>query len=107
MSEWTTREAGFEKGLELDAALRFKSLARRNKLLGLWAAGKLGLSEPEAEAYAMRFVAAQVENDDDNALAAWLGKELAHLDPPMSEHRVQRRIGELTAIAAREIFEGR
>jgi hypothetical protein len=107
MSEWDARAAAFEKAQELDAELRFKSLARRNKLIGLWAAGRLGLGEAEAETYAMRLVEAQVENDDDDALAAWLGKELANVAPPISAHRIQRRIGELTAIAAREIFEGR
>ena len=43
MGTWETREATFEKVEEIDAALRFRSLARRNKLIGLWAAEKLGI----------------------------------------------------------------
>ena len=107
MGIWETREATFEKAQEIDAALRFRSLARRNKLIGLWAAEKLGLPGSAAIDYAHALVDAQVGKDDDEALAAWLGHELAALDPPLSAHRIRRRIDEMTVRAAKEIFEGR
>jgi hypothetical protein len=50
------REEGFEKQFAHDEELRFKAMARRNKMLGLWAAGILGKSGPDAEAYAKEVV---------------------------------------------------
>ena len=107
MGIWETREATFEKIQEIDASLRFRSLARRNKLVGLWAAEKLGLNGDAATQYARELVDAQVGKDDDEALAAWLGHELSSLDPPLSAHRIRRRIYEMTLRAAKEIFEGK
>ncbi len=107
MSVWDTREAGFEKRQEIEAELRFKSLARRNKLIGLWAAQKLDLSEAAAADYARQIVEAQVGKDDDEALARDLERQFAKLDPPISLHRIRRKIAETSALAAREIFAGR
>ena len=50
------REEGFEKKFAHDEELRFKATARRNKMLGLWAAEKLGLSGDAANAYAKEVV---------------------------------------------------
>ncbi len=107
MSVWETREAAFEKGLEIDSTLRFKSLARRNKLLGLWVAEKLGLSAPDSEAYALRLVEDEVGQDDDAALAAKIDAALARVAPSISSHRIRRRVAEMTALAAQQVFEGR
>jgi len=107
MSVWETREASFEKRQEIDAELRFKSLARRNKLVGLWAGEKLGMTEAAAADYARRVVADEVGKDDDEALARGLEVQFAELDPPISAHRIRRKIAEFTVVAAREIFAGR
>jgi hypothetical protein len=107
MGVWETREASFEKFQEIDEQLRFKSLARRNKLLGLWAAEKLGMSHADAETYAHNLVLSMVDKDDDEALAQKFEAQFANLDPPISGHRIRRKIDETTAIAAREIFDGR
>jgi hypothetical protein len=58
------REEGFEKQFAHDEELRFKAIARRNKMLGLWAAGILGKSGPDAEAYAKDVVLADFESGD-------------------------------------------
>ena len=50
MTTFDKREEGFEKKFAHDQELRFKANARRNKLLGLWAAEKLGLTGPAARA---------------------------------------------------------
>ena len=55
------RRDAFEKKFALDAELRFKAEARRNKLLGLWAADQLGKKDAEAEAYAKEVVAADFD----------------------------------------------
>lgn len=61
------RQEGHERKFAFDEELRFKATARRNKLLGLWAAGKLGKSGEEAEAYAKDVVRSDFEEagDDD------------------------------------------
>ena len=67
MTTFDKREEGFEKKFAHDEELRFKANARRNKLLGLWAAEKLGLTGAAAEAYAKEVVMADFEEagDDD------------------------------------------
>ncbi|MBI1244262.1 MAG: DUF1476 family protein [Alphaproteobacteria bacterium] len=65
MGTFDDREKSFENKFKHDEALRFKVTARRNKLLGLWAAAKLGIKD--AEAYAKDVVASDFEKagDDD------------------------------------------
>jgi hypothetical protein len=67
MSTFQERQDLFEKKFARDEELRFKAMARRNKLLGLWAAQKLGKSGADAEAYAKSVVMAdfQEAGDDD------------------------------------------
>ena len=61
MTTFDKREEGFEKKFAIDEELKFKANARRNRLLGLWAAAKLGLSGAEADAYAKEVVVADFE----------------------------------------------
>src|ERR671910_2811405 len=67
MTNFDDRKDSFERKFAHDEELRFKATARRNKLLGLWAANKLGKSGAEAEAYAKSVVMAdfQEAGDDD------------------------------------------
>ncbi len=106
MSEWDAREAAFEKRQEVDSELEFKARARRYKLIGLWAAGELGLPPDKAEAYAKRLVEARVNEDDEASLAAWLGEQLKGVSPPITSYRIGIKLGELTAQARRDIFAG-
>jgi hypothetical protein len=64
MTTFDKREEGFEKMFAHDEELKFKASARRNKLLGMWAAEKLGLSGPQADAYAKDVVMADLEAGD-------------------------------------------
>ena len=66
MTTFDKREEGFEKKFAHDEELRFKANARRNKLLGLWAAEKLGLTGDAADAYAKEVVMADFEESGDN-----------------------------------------
>jgi hypothetical protein len=61
MSTFDDRESAFENKFAHDEEMKFRAEARRNKLLGLWAAGKMGLSGDEAEAYAKEVVKADFE----------------------------------------------
>jgi hypothetical protein len=65
MTTFDKREEGFEKKFALDEELKFRAEARRNKLLGLWTAEKLGLSGDAAAAYARDVVAADFEPGGD------------------------------------------
>ena len=65
MTTFDRREEGFEKKFAHDEELRFKAMARRNRLLGEWAAEKLGLSGDEAAAYAKTVVMADFEEPGD------------------------------------------
>jgi hypothetical protein len=66
MSTFDERERGFENKFAHDAQMQFKAEARRNKLLGLWAAGRMGIMNPdEAMAYAQEVVKADFEEAGD------------------------------------------
>jgi hypothetical protein len=71
------REEGFEKEFAHDEELRFKALARRNKMLGLWAAGLLGKSSADAEAYAKEVVLAEFDEGGDDAVVGKIVNDLA------------------------------
>ncbi|AXK79272.1 DUF1476 domain-containing protein [Pseudolabrys taiwanensis] len=95
------REEGFEKQFAHDEELRFKAMARRNKLLGLWAAGILGKSGADAEAYAKEVVLADFEEEGDNDVVR---KVLKDLEPKsISEQDVRAKMAELLAQAVEQI----
>ncbi|MBT0956578.1 DUF1476 domain-containing protein [Alphaproteobacteria bacterium KMM 3653] len=65
MSTFENREAAFENKFAHDAEMQFKAEARRNKLLGLWAAGLMGKAGADAEAYAKEVIASDFEEAGD------------------------------------------
>jgi len=105
MDTFDKREESFELAFSHSQELRFRARARRNRKLGEWAGGKLGLTGAPLEGYAAGFVAREVEDADDEALVAELMKALAPVE--MSEHRIRRRLEEFEAAAMREIQAGR
>ena len=76
MTTFDKREEGFEKQFAHDEELKFKATARRNKMLGLWAAEKLGLSGAEADDYARAVVLAEFEQGGDSAVVAKIRGDL-------------------------------
>jgi hypothetical protein len=101
------REEGFEKQFAHDEELKFKAIARRNKMLGLWAAERLGLSGAEAENYASSIVLEEFEQGGDSAVIAKIRKDLQAKGIVQSEHQISRTITELTARAVADIKAGR
>jgi hypothetical protein len=101
------REEGFEKRFAMSEELRFKALARRNKLIGLWAAELLGLSGEAARANADALVAEQVGRNDDRALAAELAGRFAGAGVEISAHRIARKIEQALAQAVEDVQAGR
>jgi hypothetical protein len=77
MTTFDKREEGFEKQFAHDEELRFKAMARRNKMLGIWAAGLLGKSGVDAETYAKEVVLADFEESGDNDVVRKVVKDLA------------------------------
>src|SRR5215475_13511508 len=75
MTEFDKRKEGFEKKFALDEEAKFKAMARRNKLLGLWAAEKLGLSGAEAEAYAKEVVLADFQESSEHDVFGKIRKD--------------------------------
>ena len=95
------REEGFEKQFAHDEELRFKAVARRNKMLGLWAAGILGKNGVEAEAYAKDVVMADfAESGKDDVMH----KVVKDLQPKgVTEEQVRTQMAELMAEAVAQI----
>jgi hypothetical protein len=107
MGEFDNREEAFEKRFAVDEELAFKALARRNKLLGLWAAQLLGQSGADAESYANALVASQVGAADADGLFKTLQTTLAEAGVEMSDNRIRRKIAETADQARAEIISGR
>ena len=107
MTTFDKREEGFEKQFAHDEELKFKAIARRNKMLGLWAAERLGLSGAEAENYARSIVLEEFEQGGDSAVIAKIRKDLEAKGIVQSEHQISRTITELTARAVADIKAGR
>jgi hypothetical protein len=101
MSTFDKREEGFEKKFAHDEELRFKASARRNKLLGLWAAEKLGLTGDAAAAYAKEVVMADFEEAGDHDVFRKIRADLDAKGVVQSDHQIRRTMEELmeTAIA--------
>ena len=77
MTEFDKREEAFEQRFAHDEELKFKATARRNKLLGLWAAEKLGLTGAEADSYALSVVMVELEDSGDHDVAGKIRKDFA------------------------------
>jgi len=106
MTTFDKREEGFEKKFAHDEELRFKASARRNKLLGLWAAEKMGLSGPAADAYAKEVVVADFEEAGDEDVFRKLRKDLDVKGVALSDQDVRKAMIELMGQAIDQIKAG-
>jgi hypothetical protein len=106
MTTFDKREEGFEKKFAHDEELRFKATARRNKLLGLWAAEKLGLSAGEADAYAKDVVAADFEEAGDEDVFRKIRKDFDAKSVEQSDHQIRRTMVDLMEQAISQIKAG-
>ncbi len=106
MTTFDKREEGFEKKFALDEEARFKANARRNKLLGHWAAEKLGLAGADAEAYAKTVVMADFEEAGDDDVFRKVQTDFKAKDVALSEHQIRRTMDELMNAAIAQIKAG-
>jgi hypothetical protein len=106
MTTFDKREEAFEQQFAHDEELRFKATARRNKLLGLWAAEKLGLSGAEAETYAKSVVVADFEEPGDHDVMRKIRTDFDAKGVAQSDHQISRVMNELMAKAVADIKAG-
>jgi len=97
------RQKGFESKWAHDEELRFKVYARRNKLLGLWAAGELGHKGDAAEAYAKTVVAADFEKAGDEDVFDKVRADFTAKGVAVSDHMLRVKMNELIDVAKRQI----
>jgi hypothetical protein len=103
MTTFDKREEGFEKKFAHDEELRFKANARRNRMLGMWAAEKLGLTGDAATAYAKDVVMADFEESGEHDVLKKVKKDLEAKGVTSSEQDIRRAMNDFMEKAIAEI----
>jgi hypothetical protein len=106
MTTFDKREEGFEKQFAHDEELKFKATSRRNKLLGLWAAEKLGRTGPDADAYAKEVVMADFEESGDDDVFRKVRKDFDAADVATTDQEIRGMMVELLGKAIAQIKAG-
>ena len=104
MAQFDDREKAHEAKFARDGELRFKAEARRNKLLGQWVAGQMGLSGDEAAAYAAEVVAADFEEAGDEDVFRKVSADLAAKGVSVTEAALRQKMSELVAVAREQVL---
>ena len=103
MSSMRDRQEGFEKKFAMDEESKFKAMARRNKLLGLWAAEKLGKSGEDADAYAKEVVRADFEEAGDEDVFRKVRADFDAAGIAQSDTQIRTAMNDLLATAVEQI----
>ncbi len=103
MTNFEDREKGFERKFAHDEELKFKATARRNKLLGLWAAGELGMAGDTAQAYAREVIKADLEQPGEEDVFRKIRKDFDAKGVALSDHQIRRKMSELMGEAIAQI----
>ena len=105
MSQFDDRERAFETKYARDEEMQFRVIARRNKLLGQWAAAKMGLTEAEAESYAKDVVRADFEEAGDEDVIRKVLGDLTAAGVDCDEEAIRDTLGHKLVEARRQIIE--
>ena len=105
MRNFQDREKGFEAEFKRDQELAFRVAARRNKLLGLWVAEKLGMPADQAETYARTVVEADFERPGDGDVIEKVQKDLAAKGITMTEPQLRTELDRAAVEAKRQLME--
>jgi hypothetical protein len=105
MTTFDEREKGFEAKYKRDQDLQFKVTARRNRLLGDWVAGKLGLTGQEAADYAKEVVAADFTKPGDDDVVEKVVADLTAKSVPVSAADVRKEMDKLLTIAKEQLMK--
>jgi hypothetical protein len=103
MTQFNDREKAFETKFQKDQELQFRVTARRNKLLGLWAAGKIGLTGDAAAAYAKEVVVSDFDEPGDKDVLRKLLQDFSKKNVDINEHAIRREMDRLFEQAKQEV----
>jgi hypothetical protein len=106
MTTFDKRKEGYESKFARDEELKFKATARRNKLLGLWAAEKLGKSDDDAQAYAREVIRADMAEAGDEDVFRKIRADFDAAKVEQSDHQIRRTMEELMGQAVTQIEAG-
>ena len=103
MTTFDDREKGFERKFARDEELRFKATSRRNRLLGLWAAEKLGRTGDAADAYAREVIRADMQEAGDEDVLRKLRGDFEQAGIRQSDDEIRRAMQQMMAQAIEQI----
>jgi hypothetical protein len=105
MTTFDEREKGFESKYKHDQDIQFKVHSRRNKLVGLWAAEKLGLSGADADSYARGVVASDFEHPGDEDLVGKILKDFQEKGIKSSAAEIRKELEHKLPIAKQQVMQ--
>ena len=103
MTTFDKREEGFEKQFAVDEELKFKVTARRNRLVGLWAAEQMGITGDAAQAYAREVIKADLAQPGDDDVVQKIRADFDAKGVDQSDHQIRRKLTELMGEAIGQI----
>jgi hypothetical protein len=103
MTNFEDREKGYERKFAQDEELKFKATARRNKLLGLWAAEQLGITGDQAQAYAREVIKADLEIPGDDDVFRKIRRDFDAKGVQKSDHQIRSKMVDLMGVAVGQI----
>ncbi len=104
MTTFDDRQKAFESKFAHDTEMQFKAEARRNKLLGLWAAEKIGLSGDAADAYARSVVVADLQEKGDEDVFRKVRSDLDEKGASVSDEELRRKMNDLLTEAKAQLM---
>ena len=105
MTTFDERERAFEAKFARDQEMQFRIHARRNRLLGLWAAERMGLTDVEADTYARDLIRADFETIGDDDVVRRLLGDFTAAGIDIDDDEIRARIEEKTIAARRQLIE--
>ena len=106
MTTFDKRKEAYESKFARDEELKFKATARRNRLLGLWAAEKLGKSGDDAQAYAREVIRADMQEAGEDDVFRKIRADFDAAGIEQSDHQIRRTMEEMMAEAVAQIEAG-
>jgi hypothetical protein len=103
MTTFEERQKGFERKFALDEELKFKATARRNRLLGLWAAGEMGIAGDDALAYAREVVKADLAEPGEEDVFRKIRADFDAKGVNQSDHQIRRMMADMMGQAIAQI----
>jgi len=103
MTNFEDREKGFERKFAHDEELKFRATARRNKLLGMWAAAEMRITGDAAQGYAREVIKADLEQPGEEDVFRKIRKDFDAKGVQQSDHQIRRKMSDLMSEAIAQI----